>query len=41
MVRTPEAYRGSSHRANALGAYDALVSIHSLYEAIGDTSITP
>jgi putative transposase len=35
MVRRPRDYRWSSHRAQALGAADALVAEHPLYRALG------
>ena len=37
LVRKPEDYRWSSHRANALGEDDALVTPHPLYYALGRT----
>lgn len=37
MVRHPAHYRWSSHRANALGEADALVTPHALYCALGRT----
>ncbi len=38
MVGRPEEYRWSSHRANALGAYDPLVTLHALYTSLGDVA---
>jgi putative transposase len=35
MVSRPEEYRWSSHRANALGTEDALVTCHALFESLG------
>jgi len=35
MVRRPEDFRWSSHRANALGADDPLVTHHALYDSLG------
>jgi putative transposase len=37
MVRHPREYRWSSYRAHALGAVDALVADHELYERLGRT----
>jgi REP-associated tyrosine transposase len=37
MVRHPAHYRWSSHRANALGEADPLVTPHALYCALGRT----
>ena len=38
MVKHPREYSWSSYRANALGAADALVSIHPLYRALASTA---
>jgi len=38
MVDTPDKYRWSSHRHNAFGAEDPLVTPHELYERLGMTS---
>ncbi|MGO1068695.1 transposase [Lysobacter sp. CA199] len=35
MVATPEQYRWSSYRSNALGSPDALVKQHDVYRALG------
>lgn len=35
MVQHPSHYPWSSYRANALGQYDALITPHSLYDALG------
>jgi putative transposase len=40
LVEHPERYPWSSHRANAFGVSDPLVSAHSLYRALGTTSAT-
>jgi len=40
LVENPEHYSWSSHRCNALGAPDPLVSAHSLYRALGTTPAT-
>ncbi len=37
MVDAPSEYRWSSHRHNALGQYDPVVTPHELYEALGST----
>jgi putative transposase len=37
MVRTPIDYRWSSHCGNALGERDALITIHDVYAALGNT----
>jgi putative transposase len=37
MVASPARFPWSSHRANALGKADALVTPHALYEALGAT----
>ncbi len=37
LVTQPDAYRWSSHRANAGGAPDALLEEHAVYLALGDT----
>jgi putative transposase len=40
LVPRPEAYPWSSHRANALGATDALVTRHERYNALGADAVT-
>jgi putative transposase len=37
MVDDPIAYRWSSHRHNAFGAHDALITPHAVYTALGGT----
>lgn len=38
MVEAPQQYRWSSFRANALGRYDAVLTPHELYEALGSNA---
>jgi putative transposase len=40
MVQHPSEYPWSSYRANALGQHDALITPHSMYEALGQDEIT-
>ena len=40
MVQHPAEYPWSSYRANALGQYDALITPHSLYDALGQDETT-
>ena len=36
LVTRPVDHRWSSHRCNAFGTFDPLVTVHSLYRALGD-----